>query len=63
VENLFNKALSGDLRAVLEIWTRLEGKPGVAERKASPPITIDDELARMILRYGREEEPEGDPDR
>ena len=54
VEKLINKAATGDLRALQEIWTRVEGKPGVTKVSDDPPITIDDGLAQLILNYGQE---------
>src|SRR4051812_13763419 len=40
-------AVRGNPRAVQDIWTRIEGRPG--ERPETPPFTIDDETARKIL--------------
>ncbi|MGC8643976.1 MAG: hypothetical protein ACP5XB_29305 [Isosphaeraceae bacterium] len=54
VETLLTKAAGGDMRALLEIWARLEGKPGSAKVRPRPPLQVPDELARMILNYGRE---------
>jgi hypothetical protein len=55
VESLLTKACGGDLRALQEIWTRLEGRPGLAKSRPRPPIKIPDELAQMILNYGCDE--------
>jgi hypothetical protein len=47
---LLGKAEAGDLKALQEIWTRLEGRPGIAQREEPEPLVIDHELALRILR-------------
>ena len=53
VERLLYLAGTGELRALQEIWTRLEGKPGTNDPAARQPPDIDDDLAEMILEYER----------
>lgn len=54
VKKLLDLAAAGNLRAIQEIWTRVEGKPGAPVTKASAPLEISDEVARRILEIGRE---------
>lgn len=51
VERLLNQAGAGDLRALKEIWIRVDGKPGTHDLMGQPPVEIDDELARLIIEY------------
>mgnify|MGYP006933310055 FL=1 len=61
VEALLRQAIDGNLRALQEIWLRLEGKAGILDSPSSPSLVIDDELARIILQHGRDaSSPRGD---
>ena len=47
VKTLLEQAVGGNLRAMQEIWSRLEGRAGAGQ--ISPPLAIDDGIARKIL--------------
>jgi hypothetical protein len=53
---LLEQVDQGNLRAIQEVWLRLEGKPGASEPATAPSLVIDDELARKILQIGREQD-------
>jgi hypothetical protein len=55
VETLIKQGADGNLRALQEIWTRLEGRPGGAKARRRRPLEVDDKLAQLILNYGRDE--------
>ena len=55
---LLEKAEGGDLKALQEIWTRLEGRPGIAQREEPEPLVIDHELALRILRAAGDAAPD-----
>jgi hypothetical protein len=50
VENLLRRAAEGDLKALQEIWTRLEGKPGASRAEEPDLPEISHEVALRILR-------------
>jgi hypothetical protein len=56
VGTLLELAVRGNPRAVQEIWSRIEGRPG--DRPASPPIAIDDATARKILEAALDDDDE-----
>ena len=53
VEVLLDQADQGNVRAIQEIWIRLEGKPGANDAEESKPLDIDPELTTKILEAGR----------
>ncbi|MGO9598109.1 MAG: hypothetical protein ACLP7Q_08965 [Isosphaeraceae bacterium] len=53
VEVLLDQADQGNVRAIQEIWIRLEGKPGANDAEESKPPDIDPELTAKILEAGR----------
>jgi len=53
VEVLLDQADQGNVRAIQEIWIRLEGKPGANDTEESKPLDIDPELTAKILEAGR----------
>jgi hypothetical protein len=57
---LLEQVDQGNLRAIQEVWLRLEGKPGASEPATAPSLVIDDELARKILQIGREQDTASD---
>jgi hypothetical protein len=57
---LLEQVDQGNLRAIQEVWLRLEGKPGAVEPATAPSLVIDDELARKILQIGREQDSASD---
>jgi hypothetical protein len=59
---LLKEAVEGNLRAIQEIWTRLEGKAGAPATPDSAPLTVSDEVARAILRAGRKSADDADDD-
>ncbi len=61
VQGLLEFTDRGSLRAMLEIWTRLDGKPGSADPSSRDAVDIDDKLARQILELGRDQGP-AEPD-
>ena len=60
VEALLEQAAAGNLRAIQEVWTRLEGKPGAADTADSAPLAVADEVARKILQAGRDDDDDDD---
>ena len=56
VEGPAEAGVEGNLRAIQEIWTRLEGKAGAPVAADATPIDVSDEVARGILEAGREAE-------
>jgi hypothetical protein len=56
---LLTRANEGDLRAIQEVWNRIEGKPGSGTATDSAPIDVGHEIARKILEAGR---PDDDND-
>jgi hypothetical protein len=57
VEGLLQRAADGDLKAIQEVWSRMDGKPGEAIQDI--PLAIDDALARKVLlaAYDEEDDP------
>jgi hypothetical protein len=55
---LLAKAEGGDLKALQEVWTRLEGRPTTAQREEPEPLVIDHELALRILRAAGDDDPD-----
>jgi hypothetical protein len=53
VEVLLEQADQGNLRAIQEIWIRLEGKPGALDAEDADEPEIDAELAAKILEASR----------
>jgi len=62
VDKLLNLAVDGNLRAIQEVWTRLEGKPGAPVTSEAPPFTVSDEVARSLLENDRDDEDDEDHD-
>jgi hypothetical protein len=54
VEQLLQRAADGELKAMQEVWTRIDGKPGDEVQDA--PLAIDDELARRVLLAAYDED-------
>jgi len=53
---LLRKAEGGDLKAIQEIWTRLEGKPGLIPPTEPDVPEMNEDLALRILRAAGEDE-------
>lgn len=53
VQALLDQAVEGNLRAIQEVWNRIEGKPGAAATTDSAPLAVTNEVARKILEAGR----------
>ncbi len=60
IEGLLKRAADGELKAIQEVWTRIDGKPGDEVQDA--PLAIDDELARKVLLAAYDEEEDDPPD-
>jgi hypothetical protein len=56
VEVLLEQADQGNLRALQEIWIRLEGKPGAIDPEDAALPDIDAEVASKILEAGRSDD-------
>jgi hypothetical protein len=57
VEGLLRRAVDGDLKAIQEVWSRIDGRPGEAIQDT--PLAIDDALARKVLlaAYDEDDDP------
>ncbi len=62
VDKLLELAVDGNLRAIQEVWTRLEGKPGAPATAEAAPITVSEEFAQILLQNGRNDEDNDDHD-
>jgi len=62
VEALLKQAVEGNLRAIQEIWTRLEGKPGAAASTDSVPPVLSEEAYQKILQASRGDHDDHDDD-
>jgi hypothetical protein len=56
VHRLLVLAAEGNLRAIQEIWTRLEGKAGAPGTPDPAPFQVDEDLVLSILSSGRDVE-------
>jgi hypothetical protein len=61
IAGLLRRADGGDLKAMQEIWTRLEGKAGTSPLAEEEPIEMSRELALKLLRTASECEGDGGP--
>lgn len=62
IAGLIRRADDGDLKAIQEIWTRLEGRPG-ASRDAPPELPhLTDDVVLRILRAADDGDETGDGD-